>query len=81
MARNYYAEIDKVISEYENGKSWHTKNIDWAANRIDWCWKWRKILQIGLFNNLRRGATVAHRTLAPVVPVRIGAAQQPVTGH
>ena len=43
MARNYYAEIDKVISEYENGKPWHTRDIDWAANRVDWCWKWRKI--------------------------------------
>ena len=43
MARNYYTEIDKVISEYENGKPWHTRDIDWAANRVDWCWKWRKI--------------------------------------
>lgn len=43
MARNYYAEIDEVISEYENGKSWHIRDIDWAANRVDWCWKWRKI--------------------------------------
>ena len=43
MARNYYAEIDKVISEYENNKSWHDKTLDWAANRVDWCWKWRKI--------------------------------------
>lgn len=43
MARNYYDEIDKVISEYENGKSWHTRDINWAADRVDWCWKWRKI--------------------------------------
>jgi hypothetical protein len=43
MARNYYAEIDKVVSEYEQNKPWHTRDINWAANRVDWCWKWRKI--------------------------------------
>lgn len=39
----YYNEIDRVLKEYENGKSWHTKSIDWVINRIEWCWKWRKI--------------------------------------
>ena len=43
MVRNYYAEINEVVSEYENGKPWHTKDISWAADRVDWCWKWRKI--------------------------------------
>ena len=43
MARNYYDEINKVVIEYEEGKSWHTKDINWAADRIDWAWKWRKI--------------------------------------
>lgn len=32
MAKNHYNEIDKVIKEYENGKTWHTKNINWAAD-------------------------------------------------
>ena len=39
----YYNEIDRVLKEYENGKSWHTKSIDWVINRIEWCWKWKKI--------------------------------------
>ena len=41
--KNYYEEIDKVLKEYENYKPYHTRNIDWACNRIDWCWKWKKI--------------------------------------
>jgi hypothetical protein len=45
MARDFYTEIDKVISEYENGKPWHTRDIDWAANRISWAWKWKKITE------------------------------------
>ena len=45
MARDYYDEINKVVIEYEEGKSWHTKDINWAADRIDWAWKWRKITQ------------------------------------
>ena len=39
----YYNEIDRVLKEYENGKSWHTKSIDWVRKRIEWCWKWKKI--------------------------------------
>ena len=41
--KDYYSEIDKVLKEYEEYKPYHTKNIDWACNRIDWAWKWRKI--------------------------------------
>lgn len=41
--KDWYSEIDKVIKEYENYKPYHTRNLDWAADRIDWCWKWRKI--------------------------------------
>lgn len=40
---NYYKEIDKVLREYEEYKPYHTRDIDWACNRIAWCWKWRKI--------------------------------------
>lgn len=41
--KNYYKEINDVLVEYESYKPWHTKNIDWVCNRIDWCWKWKKI--------------------------------------
>ena len=43
MNNKYYNEIDKVVREYENGKPYHVRNIDWAADRVCWCWKWRKI--------------------------------------
>ena len=39
----YYNEINKVLTEYEEHKPYHTRNIDWACGRIEWCWKWRKI--------------------------------------
>jgi len=41
--RDYYKEIDEVVSSYEQYKPYHTKDIDWAANRVDWAWEWRKI--------------------------------------
>lgn len=41
--KDYYKEIDKVLKRYEEHKPYFDKNIDWAANRIDWCWRWRKI--------------------------------------
>ena len=43
--KDYYKEIAIVLSEYENYKPYHTKDIDWACNRIDWCWKWKKITE------------------------------------
>lgn len=39
----YYAEIDKVLTEYEENKPYHSRGMDWAANRIAWCWHWKKI--------------------------------------
>ena len=41
--KNYYEEINEVLKSYEDGKPYHTKNMDWVANRIVWAWKWRKI--------------------------------------
>lgn len=41
--RDYYKEIDKAITSYEEFKQWHDKSIDWICNRIDWCWKFRHI--------------------------------------
>lgn len=42
----YYKEIDEAIKSYENYKPYHTRNIGWICNRIDWCWKWRKITKV-----------------------------------
>ena len=41
--KNYYSEIDKAISRYENYYPWKEKSIDWICNRIDWCYKWKHI--------------------------------------
>lgn len=41
--RNYYVEIDNALKSYEEYKPWHDKSIDWIADRIDWCWKFRHI--------------------------------------
>lgn len=41
--RNYYKEIDEALKTYEEFKPWHTKDIDWICNRIDWCWKFHHI--------------------------------------
>ena len=38
----YETQIEKAISEYEN-YPYRTHSMDWIINRIDWCWKWRKI--------------------------------------
>ena len=43
--KDYYKEIDKILKEYEEYKPYHTKSLGWAADRIDWCWKWRKITE------------------------------------
>jgi len=39
----YYKEIDKVLKSYEKHKPYHDRDIDWAANRIDWAYHWHKI--------------------------------------
>lgn len=41
----YYEQINKAIQDYEQGKSWHNKSIEWICSRIDWCWKWKKITE------------------------------------
>lgn len=41
--KNYYAEINEVVKQYENHKAYKTKDIDWASDKVDWAWKWRKI--------------------------------------
>lgn len=43
--KNYYSEIDKELKSYEENKSYHTKTLDWIANRIEWCHKWKHITE------------------------------------
>lgn len=42
-ARNYYEEINTALISYEEFKPYHTKSLEWIADRIDWCWRFRKI--------------------------------------
>ena len=44
-SKDYYTKIDTVLKEYEEYKPYHDKTVDWAADYIDWCWKWRKITE------------------------------------
>ena len=46
--KNYYKEIDEAIKSYEEGKPYQTKSIGWICDRIDWCWKWKKITKAQL---------------------------------
>ena len=40
--KNYYAELDGALARYEKG-GYKTHSISWITNRIDWCWRFRKI--------------------------------------
>ena len=41
--KNYYEEINKELTSFEEGKEYHLKTMEWISDRICWCWKWRKI--------------------------------------
>lgn len=43
VEKDYYKEIDEALKSYENYKPYHTKSMDWVANRIDWCYKFHHI--------------------------------------
>ena len=45
MSRNYYEEINTALLSYEENKPYHTRNMEWICNRIDWCWKFRHITE------------------------------------
>lgn len=45
---DYAAQINNALREYEDCEDYrHYKqhSIDWICNRIDWCWKFRKITE------------------------------------
>lgn len=41
----YYTQLDKAIKSYEDYKPYHQYTVDWICDRIEWCWKWRKITE------------------------------------
>ena len=42
--KDYYSEIDQALTRLELGK-YPTHSIEWVAERVVWCWKWRKITE------------------------------------
>lgn len=57
----YYRQIDKALKSYENFEPFHEKNLDWICNRIDWCWKWRKISQDQMTELSNRAVLILER--------------------
>ena len=43
-------EIERAIKSYEENKPYHIFSLDDIANKIDWCWKWRKITKTQMEN-------------------------------
>lgn len=41
--QDYYKELDIALQSYEFHKPYHTMKIDRVADKIVWCWKWKKI--------------------------------------
>lgn len=59
--KDYYGELDKAIKRYEEFKPCRISTC-WITDRIDWCWRFRKISQsqmhdltermVEIFNNI-----------------------------
>lgn len=41
----HYNIIDNALKSYEENKVYHRFTISWITDRIDWCWKFRKITE------------------------------------
>lgn len=50
----YYDQIDKAIKSYEQFMPCHSMGADKICDKIDWCWKWRKISQDQMHNLVDR---------------------------
>lgn len=40
--KDFYEEINRSLVSIEKGH-YSQRSLDWCADRVDWCWKWRKI--------------------------------------
>lgn len=43
--KDYYKELDNALKYYEERRSYISLTIDQITNKIDWCWKFRKITE------------------------------------
>lgn len=53
-SNKYYDQIDKAIKSYEQFRSFHSMSHDKICDKIDWCWKWRKISETQMHNLVDR---------------------------
>ena len=53
-SNKYYDQIDKAISSYEQFRSYHSISPYKICDKIDWCWKWRKISENQMHNLVDR---------------------------
>ena len=56
--RDWYSFIDEILKSYENYCPTHPKSMEYAANHIDWCWKWRKITKEQMEELADRATTI-----------------------
>lgn len=42
---NEYSRLSKAIESYEEHKPHHQYTVSWICDRIDWCWKWKRITE------------------------------------
>jgi len=64
--RDFYGEIDKALQSYEQFKPCHIHNTEWICNRIDWCYKWRKITKEQMEELVNRVIAVLDNELVKV---------------
>lgn len=42
---DYTKQLNKALADYEQFKPVKQYPIEWICDRIDWCWKWKKIAE------------------------------------
>ena len=41
--KNFYEELNRNILQHEEFKPYKEHDVYWICDKIEWCWKWRKI--------------------------------------
>ena len=42
VLKDFYKELDDCLSGYET-RGHYYRALEWCANKIDWCYKWKKL--------------------------------------
>ena len=59
--KDYYKELDNALKYYEKRRSYISLTIDQITNKIDWCWKFRKITEAQMEELANRVVMVLER--------------------